>query len=420
MTLNAQAVRAKFPALNQNAVDGIHPVFFDNPAGTQVPQAVIDAVADYYTYRNANTGGQFATSNRNDEMAAAVRHTVADFLNANSADEIAFGPNMTTLNFGLSRALGKTLKPGDEIVLTHMDHDANVTPWTRIAEDHNLVVRWATINKDDCTLDMGSLEGALTDRTKIVATVHASNAVGTINPVQQIAEMAHAAGAYYVVDAVQSAPHIPIDVQTIGCDFLLCSSYKFFGPHAGMLWGKHDLMAQLPVYKLRPAKDVTPYRWETGTPNYEGMAAVGAALDYIAELGQDYGQDYVSQVASYQGKARDLKLGLEVIRVTEQDLVTHLLIMLAGIDGLTVYGITDLDRVDQRVPTVAFALEGYTSHEVAAHLGKNHIFVWSGNYYAVDIMEQLGYGETGLLRVGLAHYNTHEEIDRLEAALKQL
>ncbi|HVU10418.1 MAG TPA: aminotransferase class V-fold PLP-dependent enzyme, partial [Phototrophicaceae bacterium] len=247
-----ETVRQRFPALQRTVAGGIHPIYFDNPAGTQVPQEVIDAVVNYYSNTNANSGGEFETSQASDAMVLATREKLRWFLDAARADEIVIGANMTTLNFALSRALAQTLKAGDEIVLTRMDHDANVAPWLRIAQDYDLVVRWTDIIEPECQLDLNSLEAALTDKTKIVATVHASNAVGTINPVAQIAPMAHAAGALYVVDAVQSAPHIPIDVQAIGCDFLLCSSYKFFGPHQGILWGRYDLLASLPAYKVRP------------------------------------------------------------------------------------------------------------------------------------------------------------------------
>jgi len=254
MVFDVKRVRAHFPMLGKDET-----IFLDNPAGTQVPQQVVDAVSDYYLNMNANSGGRFKSSQQTDAMVESVREKVADFLNAPDASEVVFGANMTTLNFSLSRALAKTLKAGDEVVLTRMDHDGNVAPWLRIAEDYNLVVRWVDILTEDCTLDLDSLEAALTERTKIVATVHASNAVGTINPVARIGEMAHAANALYVVDAVQSAPHVPLDVQAIGCDFLLCSAYKFFGPHIGILWGRYDLLAQLPVYKVRPSKDKAPY-----------------------------------------------------------------------------------------------------------------------------------------------------------------
>lgn len=412
MTIDVQAVRAHFPALSQNPST----VFFDNPAGTQVPQAVIDAVAHYYTHMNANSGGAFAASQRSDAMVRRVREQMADFLNAPSSDEIVFGPNMTSLMFALSRALGRTLKAGDEIVLTRMDHDANVQPWRRIAEDYGLVVRWADIVTADCTLDMDSLEAALTDKTKIVATAHASNAVGTINPVQQIAEMAHAAGALYVVDAVQSAPHIPIDVQAIGCDFLLCSAYKFFGPHIGILWGRYDLLAELPAYKVRPSKDVPPYRWETGTPSFETIAGVGACVDYLAWVGREYGQAY----PGFSGNRLHLKQGMAAIRDYEHELARHLIEMLQTVPGVQIAGITRQEQLTQRVPTVVFTHERHTPLAVAEHLAAANISVWDGNYYAVEIMNRLGRAEHGMVRVGLAHYNLHEEIYQLEVALRQL
>lgn len=396
MSFDVESVRKQFPALNQKTASGGLPVYFDNPAGTQVPQQVIDAVVNYYTTMNANSGGMFATSQRNDAMMEDVREKMARFLNANTPDEVAFGPNMTTLNFGLSRALAKELTAGDEIVVTRIDHDANVAPWLRIAEDHNLVVRWVDIDVEDCTLSLRSLESVLTERTKIVATAHASNAVGTINPVKQIADMAHAVGAYHVVDAVQSAPHIPIDVQAIGCDFLLCSAYKFFGPHIGIMWGKYDLMQSLPAYKVRPSKDKTPYRWETGTPSFETLAGVGGALDYLESIG-----------------------GMQAILPYEQELTTHLVEVLENLSGVRIYGITDSAHFNERVPTVSFAHENYVSDQIAEYLAEQDIYVWSGHYYAVEIMDRIGHAEDGLLRVGLAHYNTHDEIERFKTAMEQ-
>lgn len=420
MSFHADAVRSLFPALNQPVSDNTFPVFFDNPAGTQVPQAVIQAVADYYTHMNANSGGAFATSQRSDAMTQATREKVADFLNAPRTDEIVFGPNMTTLNFSLSRALAKTLRPGDEIVLTRMDHDANVAPWLRIAEDHGLTVRWVDIIERDCTLDMDSLEAALTDKTRVVATVHASNAVGTINPVAQIAQMAHAAGALYVVDAVQSAPHVPLDVQAIGCDFLLCSAYKFYGPHIGVLWGRHDLLSDLPVYKVRPSHDEAPFRWETGTPSFETIAAVGAAVDYLAGIGREYGAVFAESFPGFAGRRLALKTGMATLQAYERDLVSRLIAMLQGIPGVRIFGITEPARYHDRVPTVVFTQAGHTPLEVAVHLAEQHIYVWNGNYYAQEIMERLGHGAHGMVRVGLAHYNTPAEIARLENALRSL
>ncbi len=416
MTFDVAAIRAQFPALNRPDA----PIFFDNPAGTQVPERVIAAVSDYYRHMNANSGGAFATSQRSDAMVLAVRQQMADFLNAPGPDEIVFGPNMTTLNFALSRALAQTLRPGDEIVVTRMDHDANVAPWLRVAADLGLTPRWVDIHTADCTLDLDSLEAALTERTRVVATVHASNAVGTINPVQRIAAMAHAAGALLVVDAVQSAPHIPIDVQAIGCDFLLCSAYKFFGPHIGVMWGRRRLLAELPAYKVRPAKDEPPYRWETGTPSFETIAGVGAALDYLEWVGRQFGTAQAAQFPGFSGRRLVYKLAMAAIQAYERDLVSHLIAALERNRDITIAGITDPARYAERVPTVVFTHARHTPRAVAERLAQAGIYVWDGNYYAQEIMERLGRGEDGMVRVGLAHYNTAEEVSRLEQALQRL
>lgn len=401
---DVKAVRAQFPSLNIPVSDGTLPVFFDNPAGTQVPQRVIDAVVDYYRTMNANSGGVFGTSVRSDAAVEYARQRVAAFLNANDVHEIAFSQNMTTHNFNLSRALARNWQAGDEIVLTHMDHDANVSPWLQVADDKGLTVKWVDINTADCTLDLNSLEAALSEKTKLVACVHASNAVGTINPIQRVAEMAHAAGALLVVDAVQSAPHIPIDVQALGCDFLMCSAYKFFGPHIGILWGKLNLLEQLPAYKVRPAKDYPPHKFETGTLSFETITGVGAAIDYIASLGTD-------------GTPHS---GMAALRDYECELVGQLIAGLQSIPGITIAGITDLTRFSERVPTVVFVKEGHTPQEIAMYLAAQNIYVWNGNYYAVEIMNTLGRAEHGMVRVGLAHYNTPEEVERLLAALRGL
>jgi cysteine desulfurase family protein (TIGR01976 family) len=420
MTLDVSAVRARFPSLHQKTERGQPPVFFDNPAGTQVSQGVIDAVKHYFETMNANSGGAFATSERSDAMVRDTREKVADFLHAPSADEIVIGPNMTTLNFALSRAIARRLSPEDEIVVTRMDHDANVAPWLRVADELGLAVRWVDIRPDDCTLDLDSLEAALTEKTRIVATVHASNAVGTINPVARIAGMARAAGALHIVDAVQSAPHVPIDVQAIGCDFLLCSSYKFFGPHQGILWGRYELLDSLPAYKVRPSQDKPPYRWETGTPAFELISALNATMDYFENIGRDQAERYATQFPGLSGRALALKAAMATLREYEQELVAHLIDMLGTFPGLCIYGITDPARCDERVPTVVFTLDGYTSLEIAAHLAAHGVYVWDGDYYAMEIMNRLGHGQHGMVRVGLAHYNTHDEIDVLESALRKL
>ncbi len=416
MSFHAKTIRELFPSLQLAAPDTRPAIFLDNPAGTQAPQSVIDAVTAYYRSMNANSGGYFRTSRRNDEMVDQVRQKMAEFLNAASASEIVIGPNMTTLNFALSRAIAGTLKAGDEIVLTRMDHDANVSPWTTIAEERQCAVKWVDLNTADCTLDMDSLEEALSEKTKVVATVHASNAVGTINPVRQIAAMAHAVGAWHVVDAVQSAPHIPIDVQDIGCDFLLCSAYKFYGPHVGVMWGREELLNELPVFKVRPAKDLAPYRWETGTPSFETWNGLLACLRHWQMIGERYGD---ADLPRYSGGQLKMKQGMMAVQEYERGLVAALIEGLSAIAGLGIAGITDASRYGWRVPTVAFELDGMSPDEIAAYLAQHEVYVWSGDYYALEIMRQLNRPQ-GMVRVGIAQYNTIEEINRLLELLDQM
>ncbi len=416
MSFHAEAIRPHFPSLHLPADDGSLPIFLDNPAGTQVPLSVMRAVTAYYMTMNANSGGAFATSRRNDEMAQRTREAMADFLNAASASEIVIGPNMTTLSFSLSRSMAQLLAPGDEIVLTRMDHDANVAPWAHIAREQGLNLKWVDIRPTDCTLDMDSLEAALSERTKIVATVQASNAVGTVNPVRQIAGMAHAVGAWHVVDAVQSAPHVPIDVAEIGCDFLLCSSYKFYGPHLGIMWGRQDLLDSLPAYKVRPAKDAAPYRWENGTPSYETWNALLACLDHWERIGEEFG---AAELPQYVGRRQRMKRGMMAVQTYERELVSALIDGLCAIPGVTLVGITDGARFDQRVPTVAMVKEGHAPDEIASYLADNNIYVWSGNYYAVEIMERINRPE-GMVRIGIGQYNTIDEINKLLNLLELL
>lgn len=416
MSFSADEIRPLFPSLSIRAEDGALPVFLDNPAGTQVPRSVMEAVTEYYLTMNANSGGCFATSRRNDEMVATTRAAMADFLNASSPNEIVFGANMTTLNFALSRALAQTLTPGDEIVVTRMDHDANVSPWTLIARDYDLRVKWVDILAADCTLDMGSLEEAFTQGTKVVATTHASNAVGTVNPVQQIAGMAHAVGALHVVDAVQSAPHVPLDVQDIGCDFLLCSSYKFYGPHLGIMWGREELLNALPAYKVRPAKDLAPNRWENGTPSYETWNGLRACLEHWRSIGERCHDDHLPQ---YQGHRLSMKRALRAVQAYERTLAAQLIDGLRAIDGVTVAGIIDSDRYAWRVPTVAMVKAGTTPDELAAALAAQQVYVWSGDYYAPEIMKRLNRPQ-GMVRIGIAQYNTHAEIERVLNLIESL
>jgi cysteine desulfurase family protein (TIGR01976 family) len=411
MNFDLEQIRAQFPALASGAV------FFDNPGGTQVARRVVERMTDYLVRCNANHGGAFKTSIESDAVLQAAHAAMADMLGAASPDEIVFGPNMTTLTFALSRAIGRWLAPGDEIVVTHLDHDANIAPWMLLAQDRGAVLRWVDINPEDCTLNMADLEAQISDRTKIVACGYASNAVGTINDVRAIVDMAHAAGAVCYVDAVQYAPHGPIDVQALDCDFLVCSPYKFFGPHAGVLFGKYDLLERLPAYKVRPADDKPPGKFETGTQNHEGQAGTLGAVEYFEWLG-----GLLAQAPGGPSNRRAaLVQALTAVAAYERELGHYLIEGLRTIRGLTIWGITDPARLEQRVPTVSFTLAGCHPRTVAERLAAEDIYVWDGNYYALAVMERLGLQESGgMVRVGLAHYNTRAEVDRLIDALGRM
>lgn len=410
--MNWNEIRAAFPALAEMDKHGRPYVYFDGPGGTQVPQMVIDAMADYLLRSNANTHGAFVTSRRTDETIAAARLAAADLVNG-APDEIVFGANMTTLTFHLSRALERELKPGDEVVVTRLDHDANVAPWRRL-EARGVVVRQADFTPPSCTLDLEGLRGLLNERTRLVAVGYASNAVGTINDVARIASWARQIGAWSYVDAVHYAPHGPIDVQALGCDFLVASAYKFFGPHVGLLWGRRELLERLQPDKVRPAPDEVPERFETGTLNHEALAGLVAAVDYLASIGERYGEPFAGWYAAFEGRRLYLKSGLSAIQAYEKELAWRLIRGLQVIPGLRIWGITDPALADWRVPTVSLTLEGLTPRQVAERLAEEGIFVWDGNFYALSVTERLGLEESGgLVRVGLAHYNTPAEVDRL-------
>ena len=411
--LDVQAVRREFPALNES-FDGRPAVFFDNPGGTQVHQSVIDAMTDYMIRRNANTHGVFTTSVRSDAVIDEARQAAADLLGA-QRDEVVFGNNMTSLAFALSRALAHEVGPGDEVVVTRLDHDANIMPWVRMAEDAGATVRWADVDMETCTLDMEHLRSLINARTKLVAVGYASNAAGTINDVATVIRWAHEAGALAFVDAVQYAPHGLIDVKALDCDFLACSAYKFFGPHVGMLYGKRTHLARLNAYRVRPAGDVAPDKWETGTKNHEGLAGVLAAIDYIAGLGARFGD-----AAADASRRAKLTAAWPVIHAYEQRLIEHLIGGLQLISGVRIYGITSRFDWDKRVATVSIRKEGTTPHELARKLADANIFVWDGNFYALALSERLGVEASGgLLRIGLAHYNTAAEVDACLAAIER-
>jgi cysteine desulfurase family protein (TIGR01976 family) len=417
--------RRYFPSLDLE-VEGRKAIYFDNPGGTQVAQQVIDAMVRYFREANANIHGAFLTSNRTDQVIAEARSSMADFLHAASPNEIVFGPNMTTLTFAFSRAIGKTLQAGDEIVVTILDHDANVAPWMALQE-RGVIIRTVDVHPEDVTLDLDDLRSKITDRTKVVAVGYASNAVGTINDIATIVHWAHEVGALAWIDAVQFAPHGPIDVQALDADFLLCSSYKFFGPHLGILHGKAEHLEKFPAYKVRPASNKIPDRWETGTQNHEGLAGLIGVIDYMAMIGRESCSQYPElfgtylETDSFHGRQLELKVAMQALMDYERGLSAQLLAGLREIKGLHVYGITDTKNLASRVPTFACNIEGYSPRELAEHLASQGIFTWDGNYYALGIMERLGLeSKGGALRLGLVHYNTNDEIDRVLECLAQL
>ena len=411
-------IRRKFPALRQK-VNGIRPVYFDNPGGTQVPSTVISAMRHYLVEANSNSHGAFRTSRLTDQTIQEARQAIADLLNASSANEIVFGPNMTTLTFHISRSIGRVLDEGDEIIVTRMDHDANISPWLLLARDYGLTVRWVDFDVETGRLNMEQMERLLNRKTRLVACVYASNALGTINDIRRVVEMAHGVGALAYIDAVQYAPHGPVDVQALDCDFLACSAYKFFGPHVGALYGKYEHLASLPAYKVRPAPEAVPSRWETGTQNHEGLAGVTAAVEYLAWIGEQYGQPFASQVEGYEGRRRVLKQAMLAIQAYEETLSRHLLEGLNAIPGVQVAGIADPDEASERVPTIIFTVEGKSPREVTETLGDRGIYLWDGNYYALAVMEALGCEERGgMVRVGVTHYNTHREVSRFLSELE--
>ncbi len=388
-------------------------IAFDGPGGTQVPRECIDATASYLSTSNANTHGRFAASMETTALLAEVHAAGADFLGATDPGEISFGPNMTTLTFALGRAIGRTIRPGDELVVTRLDHDANVAPWLALEEERGAAIRWVDVRTEDCTLDLTSLGAALSDRTRVVAVGLASNAVGTINPVAEIASMARDVGALTYVDAVHAAPHLPLDVAALGADFVVCSPYKFFAPHLGMLWGRRELMESLPAYKVRPAGDGIPDRWETGTGLHENLAGLLGTFRYLEWL---TGDDAVEA-----GRRDRLVAAMTRIREYEVGLMPHLLERLNAIPGLHMRGIRDPDRLDERVPTVAFTMDGHAPSAVSTFLGDRGISTWDGDYYAYELIRTLGLAQSGgMVRVGLVHYNTIEEIDALGDALEEL
>ena len=404
--LDPTHVRAQFPAL-QRSHDGQHAIYFDNPAGTQIVESAMSELQRYFIWSNANVGGAFVTSQHTDRLIAETRQAMADFLGAASPREIVFGQNMTSLTFEFSHAFARTLRAGDQIVTTRLEHDANVSPWLALQE-RGVEVRFIDIHPENGTLDLQTARDAISDRTRLVAAGYASNSLGTINDVRTLAQMAHEQGALMYVDAVHYAPHGPIDVQDIDCDFLVCSPYKFFGPHLGVLYGRFDLLRQIPSYHVRPAGTEPPDTWETGTQSHEAMAALLGTIRYLQSLTPDAGQSRRDQLHNTMAR----------IKLHERSLSEYLLAGLARIPCLTVYGITDPAEFDSRVPTVSFLIDGHNPYAVARALGERNIFTWAGNHYAIEPLRRLGLEVTQ--RIGLVHYNTPDEIDRFLDALDQI
>lgn len=408
--LDVAWVRAQFPSL-ESQVNGQTAAFLDGPAGTQVPNQVIDAIQSYLTNSNANTHGAFLTSRRSDELIANARAAMADFFHCESS-EVVFGQNMTTLTFNLSRAIGRELGPGDEILLTTLDHDANFSPWKALAEK-GVVIKVADIREEDCTLDLEDLKSKLNHRTRLVAVGYASNAVGTINPVREITRLAHAAGAMMFIDAVHYAPHGLIDVKDLDCDFLVCSPYKFFGPHMGTLYGKREHLERLRPYKVRPAADEIPDRWETGTQAHELIAGVGAAIEYMAGVGRHCDP-------SAKTRREAVAAAYRATVAYERHLIATLIEGLHTIPDLRIYGITDSERSEERCSTLSLRIGNHSPKMIAEFLAAQGIFTWDGNYYALNLTERLGVEQKGgMLRIGLVHYNTQEEVERLLSALRE-
>lgn len=405
-----EAIRAQFPALQRKGRDDRPCVYFDAPGGTQVPQPVIDAISNYLTMQNANTHGQFITSRESDRTIEQARIAAAELLGAAGPETIHFGANMSTITFHLSRALVSQMEPGDEIIVTHLDHDANISPWLAL-QKFGIKIKWLDFDPVNCTLQLADLPDLISPRTKLIAAGYASNAVGTINNAQKIVSLAHEAGALAFIDAVHFAPHGLIDVAALDCDFLLCSAYKFFGPHLGMAYIKNGVAENLAIDRVRPQDPNPPEKFETGTLNHEGLAGLIAAINYLAGL------------SGYAVNGSDRRIAIKKTMLTiaayERELSAVLISGLQKIPGVKIHGITDPEYFHQRTPTVSITVNNMHPLQVAKKLGEQDIFVWDGDFFAIEVIRRLGLEKQGgLIRIGLTHYNTTKEIKRFLNALK--
>ncbi|MEE3201192.1 MAG: cysteine desulfurase-like protein [Candidatus Thermoplasmatota archaeon] len=399
-----EQIRSRFPGLNRQ-INGQQAIFFDGPGGSQSPESVGDAVKHYLLHQNANVGMSFATSKETDELIEETMRACADLVGCDDHREIVFGQNMTSLTIQLASALSRTWGPDDEVVVTRSDHDANVRPWVLAAQWSGATVRWIDIDPEDCTLRVETIEESINENTVMVAIGAASNFSGTINDVKGICSKAHSKEAEVFVDAVHYAPHGLIDVGAMGCDYLACSSYKFFGTHQGILWGRFDRLAELPVAKLRVSSEDVPFRWMTGTQGHESMAGTLAAIEHLAWLGRMLSCEEMNRRTA-------LCAAFSAIEEYERELCWKMIEELQTIDGLKIWGITDPLMKQHRAPTVSFTHPSMTAEEIGAALAEQGIFAWAGNFYALELSEALGLEPEGALRVGILHYNTVEEIDR--------
>ena len=418
--IDLDVIREQFPALAETDA-GVARIYFDNPAGTQVPRQVADRTAECLLFANANYGGYFETSKRATAIVEEARVAMMDFLNAPSAEEIIFGQNMTSLTFHMSRSLGRHFSAGDEIVLSQMDHDANVQPWVLMARDHDLKIRWLPFNTESYEFELDKLDDLINEKTRLVCIGGASNLTGTINDIDTVCAKARAVGAWSYIDAVQSAPHVVTDVQSIGCDFLACSAYKFFGPHQGILWGRREILEQLEPYRVRPAPENIPGCFETGTLNHEGMAGTTAAVDYFAWIGRELAGCSAADEVPYSERAQHIHAAMDYLFAHEKILATALVEGLSSLPGVTVRGITDPEAMDRRVSTVSFTHASVSPDTIAESLAGESIFVWSGHNYALEVVKALGILDSGsTVRVGAVHYNSLDEVNRLLSALEDI
>ena len=419
MALNIKTIREQFPALALKD-EGKARIYLDNPGGTQVPNHVLKRMEHYLIHTNSNHGGPFRTSVESDKVLKDAHQGMADLLNAKSADEIIFGANMTSLTFAVSRSIGRLLKRGDVILLTRMDHDGNVGPWLHLAEDLGLEVKWLNFDLKTYEYDLEEAQSIFKDNNiKLAAINYASNCLGTINNVKALTEMAHLSDTLVFVDAVQYVPHGPTDVQDIGCDFLACSPYKFFGPHQGVLWGKAELLEKLEAYKVRPAENTAPGKFETGTQLHEGQAGTLGVLEYLEWLGETMGAEYLENFPEFSGRRKKLHAAMLAIQDYEQTLSSRLIEGLQNLAGVDVKGISAVKDLARRVPTVSFTVKNQNPEEIAVKLAAENIFVWDGHNYALEAVRLMGIEEAGgVVRIGPVHYNTLEEIDRTLEVLK--